>query len=118
MIRRPPRSTLFPYSTLFRSGRRPIDFQDAISHRAPSEPRISPDGTRVVFSLGSASKVGEHPVADLWLAATDGSFIRRLTAGESNDVNPQWSPAGDVIAFISDREQRGTGALFLISSDA
>src|SRR3712207_8964452 len=78
MIRRPPRSTLFPYSTLFRSGRRPIDIQDAISHRAPSEPRISPDGTRVVFSLGSASKVGEHPVADLWLAATDGSFIRRL----------------------------------------
>src|SRR5262252_9838344 len=24
MIRRPPRSTLFPYTTLFRSGRRPI----------------------------------------------------------------------------------------------
>src|SRR5438477_13018384 len=27
MIRRPPRSTLFPYTTLFRS-RRPTDFQD------------------------------------------------------------------------------------------
>src|SRR3712207_7152326 len=25
MIRRPPRSTLFPYTTLFRSGRRPAD---------------------------------------------------------------------------------------------
>src|SRR3712207_7602783 len=25
MIRRPPRSTLFPYTTLFRSGRRPND---------------------------------------------------------------------------------------------
>src|SRR2546422_3335983 len=24
MIRRPPRSTLFPYTTLFRSGRRPL----------------------------------------------------------------------------------------------
>src|SRR5256885_13319350 len=35
MIRRPPRSTLFPYTTLFRSGRRPemprrIDANDAI----------------------------------------------------------------------------------------
>src|SRR2546422_8314398 len=34
MIRRPPRSTLFPYTTLFRSGRfaarfRAIDFDDA-----------------------------------------------------------------------------------------
>src|SRR6201999_4679886 len=27
MIRRPPRSTLFPYTTLFRSGRRHQDFQ-------------------------------------------------------------------------------------------
>src|SRR2546429_1767325 len=29
MIRRPPRSTLFPYTTLFRSLRLRLDFQDA-----------------------------------------------------------------------------------------
>src|SRR2546422_8612617 len=29
MIRRPPRSTLFPYTTLFRSGRRAIDHTSA-----------------------------------------------------------------------------------------
>jgi len=97
---------------------RPIDIQDAIGHRVPDEPRISPDGTQVVFSLGWASKVGKHPTADLWLAATDGSFVRRLTTSESNDVNPQWSPDGVAIAFISDREQRGTGALYLISPNA
>src|SRR2546425_4883601 len=34
MIRRPPRSTLFPYTTLFRSGL-PPDFEDA--HQAVSE---------------------------------------------------------------------------------
>src|ERR1051325_8216295 len=38
MIRRPPRSTLFPYTTLFRSGLR---FQDA--------PAWSPDGLRLAF---------------------------------------------------------------------
>src|SRR5258708_13580565 len=33
MIRRPPRSTLFPYTTLFRSGQGPgpQDFQDALA---------------------------------------------------------------------------------------
>src|SRR3712207_8907983 len=36
MIRRPPRSTLFPYTTLFRS-RRPA------AHRARRNPALSPD---------------------------------------------------------------------------
>src|SRR6266699_5599009 len=37
MIRRPPRSTLFPYTTLFRSGRR---------RRAPAHPDRRPDAHR------------------------------------------------------------------------
>src|SRR2546426_9091041 len=32
MIRRPPRSTLFPYTTLFRSVRGPFHFRDALLH--------------------------------------------------------------------------------------
>src|SRR3712207_8934702 len=31
MIRRPPRSTLFPYTTLFRSGRRDRSFRAAVA---------------------------------------------------------------------------------------
>src|SRR5260221_901894 len=42
MIRRPPRSTLFPYTTLFRSGRKCVDtnqlFIDGL--RIPAEDRI------------------------------------------------------------------------------
>src|SRR5687767_15632591 len=34
MIRRPPRSTLFPYTTLFRSGRRIVDGEVALARRA------------------------------------------------------------------------------------
>src|SRR2546430_7250571 len=34
MIRRPPRSTLFPYTTLFRSGRQPSrDVRQEVAHR-------------------------------------------------------------------------------------
>src|SRR5688572_28502720 len=101
-----------------------ISIDDAINHRTPGDARISPDGKQVVFSLGWASNAEEHPNADLWLAATDGSSLRRLTAGSSNDVQPRWSPDGAMIAFISDRESRGaafdpergaSGALFVIS---
>src|SRR3712207_8568339 len=44
MIRRPPRSTLFPYTTLFRSGRR-VDAGGAASHPAAVfRPSRSPEG--------------------------------------------------------------------------
>ncbi|HRA32504.1 MAG TPA: S9 family peptidase [Thermomicrobiales bacterium] len=96
---------------------RPIDIQDAINQRAPSGIAMSPDGSRVVFSLGPIAKKGEYPEADLWLAETDGSGLRRLTTGESSDGQARWSPDGSLIAFISDREKRGTGALYVISPD-
>src|SRR2546422_4628934 len=44
MIRRPPRSTLFPYTTLFRSparrgrGQRPVDLRDAVRKEPDAGP--------------------------------------------------------------------------------
>src|SRR3712207_7195193 len=50
MIRRPPRSTLFPYTTLFRSG---ISFgPQGTKHR--TNPR------RVTFGPGSGAEMGQH----------------------------------------------------------
>src|SRR3989441_5988291 len=40
MIRRPPRSTLFPYTTLFRSPYAEINLKDAIDHGLSPGPRI------------------------------------------------------------------------------
>src|SRR3989449_5297754 len=37
MIRRPPRSTLFPYTTLFRSQYGPIDYQAISYYAAPKQ---------------------------------------------------------------------------------
>src|SRR3712207_7821692 len=41
MIRRPPRSTLFPYTTLFRSPREPSPIRSASSRRRTFTPRIA-----------------------------------------------------------------------------
>src|SRR3712207_7337795 len=41
MIRRPPRSTLFPYTTLFRSGHRRIAVVGDLSRLAPHRERLS-----------------------------------------------------------------------------
>src|SRR5699024_12591209 len=46
LLRRPPRSTLFPYTTLFRSGRaradRGADRRDPLAALAPLEPALLP----------------------------------------------------------------------------
>src|SRR2546425_2487456 len=54
MIRRPPRSTLFPYTTLFRSGQDADDrlyFRDAERRRREADrlrrPRAAQDGVRI-----------------------------------------------------------------------
>src|SRR2546426_4996224 len=52
MIRRPPRSTLFPYTTLFRSIRRDVPLPleaDALRLRPPDVPRLTELFTELEF---------------------------------------------------------------------
>jgi Tol biopolymer transport system component len=46
----------------------------------------------------------------------DGTDLLRLTDGDSNNFKPKWSPDGDSIAFISDREDPA-GQLFVMNAD-
>lgn len=65
-------------------------------------PALSPDGERLCFSWQG----------NLWVAPVEGGAATRLTANESFDTNPKWSPDGKWIAFNSDRE--GGTQVFLI----
>src|SRR3712207_9010682 len=63
MIRRPPRSTLFPYTTLFRSGAaRTRAVRDGarrrLSHRASERGPLMGRGHRLPFLVGSAPRGG------------------------------------------------------------
>src|SRR5947208_6208444 len=57
MIRRPPRSPLFPYTTLFRSAVRPVDtFAERIAHEARDLDR----GARLSLALFDGLRSEEH----------------------------------------------------------
>jgi TolB protein len=47
--------------------------------------------------------------AEIYVAAADGTDVRRLTRSPGGDCNPAWSPDGSSIAFASNR-----GGLFKI----
>ena len=61
------------------------------------DPSFAPDGRRIAFSSARDGKV-----AEIWLAASDGSGAQRLTKGPGRwQTSPQWSADGSRIAFDS-----------------
>jgi dipeptidyl aminopeptidase/acylaminoacyl peptidase len=82
----------------------------------PGDAQISPDGRNVLFEVSPASKRDKHPNSAIWLASTGGDTpARQITAGTANDTRPRWSPDSSELAFLSDRLDRGTAQIFLMS---
>jgi dipeptidyl aminopeptidase/acylaminoacyl peptidase len=77
--------------------------QDYLSRSSLSSPRISPDGSLIVYTLGQKEKWDSQANEHLWLISTDGKKRIQLTNSEKPDWNPQWSPNGSKIAFFSER---------------
>src|SRR2546427_9194893 len=64
MIRRPPRSTLFPYTTLFRSGQHRVEalgLDDAVGRRLGARERLR----RIAHSSPCASSRSEEHTSEL-----------------------------------------------------
>jgi TolB protein len=75
-----------------------------------STPVIAPDGVRMIISMTSPR--GD---SDLFIANLDGSNRRNITNHPAIDTSPTWSPSGNQIAFVSDRE--GQSQVFICDSD-
>jgi len=67
-------------------------------------PDISPDGKQIIFTRGWVDKMNDRQASNLWIADSKGERIRELTHGNWRDSSPVWSPDGEKIAFISDRD--------------
>jgi dipeptidyl aminopeptidase/acylaminoacyl peptidase len=69
-----------------------------------SEPRLSPDGRRVVYSLRETDLPADRGRSDLWMLDLDNrSTPHRLTSSEENDTAADWAPDGSGVFFLSSR---------------
>src|SRR5512134_844481 len=81
----------------------PFSVADMLAMDRISDPRVSPDGSRVVYTVRTTDVEGNRGRFDLWLAATDGSGTRRLTSHEAADQQGRFSSDGKAVYFVSTR---------------
>lgn len=68
-----------------------------------SDPRLSPDGRRVLYGLRTTDWENDRGVNALWLVDVEGGTPRRLAASDGGASAGRWSPDGNAIYFLSSR---------------
>jgi dipeptidyl aminopeptidase/acylaminoacyl peptidase len=77
---------------------------DVFAIKAVDDPRLSPDGKAVAYTVTTLDRERDDADADVWLAPLDGSPALRLTTGAKSETAPRFSPDGKYLAFLSARD--------------
>lgn len=83
---------------------RPLEPMDVFELEYASDPRIAPDGARVVYVRTFHDVMTDRRRGNLWSVDVDGSNHRPLTSGTAYNGSPRWSPSGDRLAYMSSEE--------------
>ena len=76
-----------------------------------SHPRFSPDGTKIVFS----AFVSDKDFTEIFVVNADRTGLKRLTYNAGDDDMPTWSPNGQSIAWVNNRD--GKAGIFQMNAD-
>ncbi len=82
--------------------KRAFTVEDLVRMERVGDPQVSPDGSRVVFSVTAMDLEVNHGRSDLWMATIDGSKVLQLTTDPAGDFSPRWL-GNERILFLSTR---------------
>ena len=102
------------FATSAQAAGRPITANDLLALERLSEPQLSPDGTRAVYSVAVPDLQANRLARNIWLVSLKTGEARALTV-TGRDGGARWAPDGRRIAFISQRD--GAPQLYLLDVD-
>ncbi len=84
--------------------KRALTIRDLYHIVGVDDPRIAPDGSRILFTVHRDSLEAGKGNTEIYAIKSDGTGLRQLTDNPAGDNSPRWSPDGTSILFISPRE--------------
>ena len=103
-----------------KDGKKLLTALDLLKVAAVSAPRISPDGTRVAYTVAETKMEKDKEwknVTQVWVVPINGGKARQYTRGDKSATAPEWSPDGNMIAFLADREKDGERQVWMMMAD-
>jgi Tol biopolymer transport system component len=97
------------------SGKKLLTATDLLKINGVGAPRISPDGLRVLYTVGETRMEKDKEwkgVTQVWVVPAGGGKARQYTRGEKNSSAPEWSPDGNM-SRVSQRSRKGRRAASL-----
>lgn len=83
---------------------RKLQLDDVLALKAVGEPRISPDGGWVAYTVRTLDAAKDRSDTDLYRVPFGGGPAERLTSSPKGESDPRWSPDGRYLGFLSGRE--------------
>jgi len=90
--------------TVSAQSRRPLQPDDIFALKTVGDPRISPDGAWVAYTVSSLDRKEDSSDTDVYMVSTAGGAAIRLTSSKKPETGPRWSPDGRYLAFLSARD--------------
>ena len=87
---------------------RPLKVDDIFSLKTVGDPRFSPDGRWVAYTVRSLDAKEDAANTDIYMAPFEGGAAVQLTASPKPETRPRFSPDGRYLAFLSGRDGKKT----------
>src|ERR1041385_4964091 len=103
-----------------KDGKKLLTAMDLLRINGVSNPRISPDGSRVAYTVSEVKMEKDKEwktVTQIWVVPANGGKARQYTRGDKSASQPEWSPDGSMIAFLTDREKDGERQVWMMLAD-
>lgn len=87
--------------------KRALAIEDFFDLRSIRDPRLSPDGKWIAYTVTTTDLEKDESATRLWMAPAGGGEALPMTAKGYSASAPRWSPDGKYLSFLAKRSESG-----------